>query len=113
VTKGLYSITINVVEAPGAGKILMPIHVVVKLNFGTIVYATNINLLISLDTGTIVFNFDNLISLGADTAMFSGTGTLAPAQPENEGIELSVQTGDPTAGDGTLVIYLWYIKLVL
>ncbi|GAG67338.1 unnamed protein product [marine sediment metagenome] len=109
----LNSVPLELVEAPGTGSILMPITAIVKYYYGTIVYATNLNLIILLDNGTIVLNFNNLISLGADTVMFSGTGTLAPAQLENEGIELSVQTGDPTAGDGTLVVHLWYINIVL
>lgn len=106
----LNSVPKELVVAPGAGYILMPIHAIVKYHFGTISYATNLNVILGLDTGALILTFSNLINQVVDAVRFSNAGILGNNQPENEGIELSVQIGDPTAGDGNLDVYLWYIK---
>ena len=106
----------TLVAAPGAGKILMPIHAIVKLNFGTIVYATNTDLEIVHNGLTApLMQFPAFITQAADwIAMIPLLNRLySAATAENKSLDLNCDTGDPTGGDGNIDIYLWYIILEL
>ncbi len=108
----LFSAPKELVEAPGAGYILMPIHSIVKLNFGTIAYGNvNNDPQIKVQGATdYIMVFINILSEAADFRMFRAIREINIDQPENAAIILT-EDAEPTLGDGTLVIHLWYIKL--
>lgn len=109
----LFSAPKELVEAPGVGYILMPINAVAFMHFGTIAYDnTNDDPEIKTATGTKNMGFTNILSEVADKIMFQPLGLATGAQVENEALILTEDV-DPTLGDGTLTIYLWYIKLEL
>ncbi len=107
------SAPLELVEAPGAGYILIPILAVWNYDFVSVVYGANVDLDIRLDTGGIILQQAGLIALGANRIVFSGIGTLGGAQIANNAIILTEPSGDPTGGDGTLTISLWYVILKL
>lgn len=103
----------ELVEAPGAGKILMPIHSIAKLHYGTVAYdGINNDPEIKTATGTKNMGFSNILSEVADKIIFQPLLSSSEAQAENEALILT-ENVDPTLGDGTLTIYLWYIILEL
>ena len=109
----LNSVPKTLVAAPGAGYLLMPIGIVIDYDYGTITYATNTDLALTNDSGDEIRKVDNVLTQVADfTSM--GVVPLFPATGrKNESLKLRVNTGDPTAGNGSLTVYLWYINLEL
>jgi hypothetical protein len=117
--KALNSSPKQLVAAPGAGKILIPTFAMVKYTYGTIPYATNTSGAIDYPS---VFN--GLIDLS--NTSYSGSAnkmtyaamlkdpysdTLASA--ENKALTFWNPSADPTAGDGTLTVHLWYKEITL
>ena len=101
------------VTAPGAGFILMPIFAITDYDYITAAYATNTDLSI-VHNGEVakLIDVQGVISQVADiiqTGVLSGLRGLI----SNKALELTELTGDPTGGDGTLTVYLWYINLEL
>ena len=112
----LNSVPQTLVAAPGAGKILMPIHAIVKLNFGTIVYGTNTGLGVVYDgLTTQLLSLAFVIDQASDLFHYPQMDiwTRSAATSENKALDLHCATGDPTGGDGNIDIYLWYINLEL
>jgi len=110
------SVAQTLVAAPGAGYVLMPIHAIVKLNFGTIVYATNINVGIVHDgLTTQLIGINAVINQASDWIRLTSLtgGAYASATAENKALDIMCATGDPTGGDGSIDVYLWYINLEL
>ena len=102
----------SLVVAPGAGNIIFPINVAAYLHFGTVVYATNISIDIRHTTGTnYLMSLAGLIDKAADRIV--GAASQYTPLIINEPLILTEPTGNPTGGDGTLTIYLWYINLEL
>ena len=109
--------TVFPIDAPGAGYILLPITSLVSYDFVSVVYGTNTTIGIYY-TGGVLPIYDltqvpgtDIITLGADA--ISSYNAVPNIPIENATLELREPTGDPTGGDGTLVIYLWYIILKL
>lgn len=106
----------TIVPAQGAGKFIMPLSVLFKVNFGTTAYATNTNLRIKQGA-----SFDPLITVNSVLAQIADTlipkvfapNITASSYSLNEPLQVYVQTGNPTAGDGTIDIYVSYIVITL
>lgn len=103
----------TLVAAPGAGKIVFPINLIIKYSYGATPYATNTALRINYDQGGTIWDFATLISESVDRVLFRGVHDSDNWRPENRVLLLREITGDPTAGDGTLTIHLWYKILTL
>ena len=101
------------VAAPGVGQMLVPITLVIVYNYGTITYATNTTIALTNDSGD-ELGQDNAVLL--EVADYESIGAI-PAFPRrgriNESIKIRVNIGNPTAGNGNLDVYLWYINLEL
>lgn len=103
----------TLVSAPGAGKMLIPIHGVCYYHFVTTAYdATNNDPQIKTVSGPMDILFTNVLSQAADYIVAPGNQAASAEKVENEAIILTEDV-DPTLGDGTLTIYLWYINLTL
>lgn len=104
---------IQLIAAPGAGKMIMVLSFAGNLTYNTATYATNTSGQL-VQGATLVRTF----SLAFTT---SGQIYLAPSSPplalsstlENQSISFSTQTGDPTAGDGTIDLHLTYTVITL
>ena len=110
----LFSAPKELVEAPGAGKMAAPIHAICKYHFVTTPY-DNVNDDIQINTegaATYLIIFNNMLSRVADWRGVRSIRQLDIDQPENARIILTEDV-DPTGGDSTLTVYLWYIILTL
>lgn len=107
----------EIIVVPGAGKILIPQLIIARTNYGTITYATNTTLQLMWDSTTQALDTMNLaraedyIEMFNDVSAGSNLGVLA--NYENKNLTLKTLTGNPTAGDGTMDIFLWYRILTL
>ena len=103
----------ELVAAPGAGYMLMPIHAITDYSYLTAPYATNTDLTI-IHSGEVpkLLDVQGVINQVVDKIQ---TGVLSEIKAliSNKALNLTELTGDPTGGSGTLTIYLWYINLEL
>lgn len=119
--KALNTTPIALVAAPGAGFAVVPIAVMGRLTFGTVAYATNTTLNVGYTAGSDpLYTNTSLLTTttGAPIQPFfplaqSGTGNNDNEYIANAALNLSVPTGNPTAGDGLLDVYISYIILPL
>lgn len=102
----------QLVAAPGAGKILVPVSVAYKFTFGSVAYTTNLNLRLRMGF-TLTQNAGILGLSGNAYAMQPLAGGVVSADVSNTAINLDVATGNPAAGDGTLIVYVSYVTITL
>lgn len=102
----------TLVPAPGSGKIIRPLSYFFNMTFGGNPYATNTQLISRIGSvGTFVTNTTSLPA-GTDhvSFMIPITAVLNGADDyTNAPLTLSTNSGNPTAGDGTLNVYVTYI----
>ena len=111
-----FATPIEIVETPGVGKILTPILLIAKTNYGTITYATNTTM--TLRWNSVTATLDNISLARTEDYIeieneYGGGLASAEGNVANQNLTLKTATGNPTAGDGTMTIYLWYIILTL
>lgn len=110
---------VELAPAPGLGKVLKAENIVIKYDYVTAAYATNTKLLIvNGTTNEEQWGMVNVINQVISSIKgFINDNSAAPHSvqmlKENQSLDLMVETGNPTAGDGTLTVYLWYINLEL
>lgn len=108
----LNSVPVEIIPAPGAGKMILILSADAILIYNTITYATNTDLQLKYSTGTTV----------AEAAGFLAA-TNSPCKPllrvynsgvaviqaiENKAVLATVATGDPTAGNSLIRILISY-----
>jgi hypothetical protein len=111
---------ITVIAAPGAGKMINILSVATKITFGTAAYAANTQLSLKYvgaaynactDASTLVsgasrtLRWDQVVST---TASATNTQML-----ENAGVQITVNTGNPTTGDSSVDYYIYYVITTL
>jgi hypothetical protein len=104
----LNSSPVQLVAAPGANKVVQVLSVLFKYTFVSAAYATNTTLQIKLGS-------DVYVAVGS---VISETHTfwegiipfdfVSAADIANQPVTITVQTGNPTAGNSTLKVYLSY-----
>jgi hypothetical protein len=110
----LNSTPIILAPAPGTGKAIEFVGGFARLIFNTTAYATNTVLQIVTDTANEfqATNLDTLASTVTRACIFTLDGYSATTNQtqivENKALTLIASTGNPTAGDGTLVVYGTY-----
>jgi hypothetical protein len=105
------------VAAQGANTLIVPINLVMRYNYGTIDYATNLGIILDEAGGLFTTTFTNALS-GSSTKLISKavipTTSVSPTSLNvNQSLKLTVGTGNPTAGDGTVDAYITYIVVNL
>jgi len=96
---------IELIAAPGAGYMIDVLSLVFKFNYNSIAYATNTSMKPRYDTSLTPFSsFD--ISSGVSYIIKDETFTVNIL--ENKSVEIFTDSGDPTAGNSTIDIYLTY-----
>ena len=108
----------SIVAAPGAGKVIRVLSAVMRLNFVTQAYTSNVVSAIQY-SGTSTNIISNSVIGASETtiseqlASTSVSYTPATSDPANKAIVLKATAGDPTTGDCTLDVYLsyWVIQL--
>lgn len=111
---------IQLIAAPGVGYSYDVLNVYGKFTKVTNPYTTNNTLQIFFDNPPMVVFMNNILLLGSTaTRMYQflrqnpSTSTAASQISENSAVKINVLTGNPTAGDGTLTIYVSYRILTL
>jgi len=108
----------TLIAAPGSGKLIRVLSIVEKLNYGSATYATNILQQFRYTGTTTVIANNSLLGSTENTiaeqlASTAVTYSTATSDPVNKAVELTVQTGNPTTGDGTLDVYVTYTVITL
>lgn len=109
--KALNTTPITLVAAQGSGYAIQPLSVLFHYNYSTAAYATNTNLQVWYNGYTNNLITSNTVLLGvASTYSLSlpVSGTLTAADLDNKALVLTVLTGDPVTGAGTLDVYVTY-----
>lgn len=106
---------IELVAAPGVGKVIVPSVISFSIIFNSIAYTTNLDLALIFDTGAVSTTIDSsLLGKTADTIYsvalnLSGGDGLLP----NKKLSVTVRTGNPAAGNSPMDVYIWYQILTL
>ena len=106
----LNSTPLTIVSAPGAGYAIEVISASAKLTYGTVQYATNTVLQLVTTGGndaqvdwisTFLSTSGNAI--GRAVNIYDKSNLI-----ENAALTVTVETGDPTAGDSDITVYVYY-----
>jgi hypothetical protein len=98
---------IELIPAPGANKVIVPLSIFISANYNTTQYTTN-------TSGRIILNDKVVSDLDISFAASGQYVTSIVVENDlvydliNQPLEFDTQTGNPTAGDGTLDIYITY-----
>ncbi len=112
---------ITLVAAPGSGKTIVPISVIGRMNFLTAAYATNLQLQVKYSAGADAL-FVNSTLLAATSGnpiqpLFPvAAGSVTGNDNEyiaNADLLITVGTGNPATGAGTLDLYITYAVVTL
>jgi len=108
----LNSAPIEIVAAPGAGYAIEVLSAVFSMTYNSIPYATNTVIQLKT-TGSTKAQFQDNILKG-DTTQYlninlSSVGLISDTKIlDNAGVDVTVNTGNPTAGDSDIKIYVTY-----
>jgi hypothetical protein len=108
---------IEIVAAPGAGYAIEVISASMKMVYNSATYATNTSLEL-LTAGATNSQASTVIKNSASTIRrFADATTLASATAtqlvDNAALNVTVSSGDPTAGDSDITIYVTYRIITL
>jgi hypothetical protein len=108
---------IEIVAAPGAGYAIEVISASMKMVYNSATYATNTSLELitagatNSQASTVIKNSASTIRRFADaTTLASATATQLV---ENAALNVTVASGDPTAGDSDITVYVTYRIITL
>lgn len=113
----LSTIPVTLIAAQGAGTYINVLSAAFRMNFGSIAYATNTTLRLEIGsmnpvvtTNTIIASATNdwIVSSPTQSLEVSGTPDWV-----NILLRAKILTGNPTAGNGTLDIYITYNVITL
>jgi len=110
----LNSVPIEIVAAPGAGFAIEVLSASMKIVFNSVAYATNTDIDLKINTlsdGLFTTDISQNASIitNLEDAGSSGSATSV----ENEALMVSVRSGNPTAGDSDIKIYVTYRIITL
>lgn len=114
----LYATPLEIVAAPGAGYAIQVISASFKLTYNSVAYATNTGLQLIADTATISQMKTNtcIDSTATQHIIFEGVpaATASDTQViENKSLKVQVPTGNPTAGNSDITVYVCYRLITL
>ncbi len=102
------SVPVDIIAAPGANRVLVPVAAFVYYDYNSIAYATNVDFQLQIN-GRLVFNVASMLDQVADQfVLMSVTNSgVTSSTYANQALKFKVTTGDPTAGNSPI-----YIKVV-
>jgi hypothetical protein len=95
------------VSAPGANKVIVPTSIITKFKWNSIAYATNTTIdfkVGSIATGTLSSAF--LAATASTVALTNSFNNFVTGF--NTDLVFQVRTGNPTAGDSAITVYITY-----
>lgn len=113
----LNSVPIEIVSAQGAGTAIQVMSASFKMVYGTTQYATNYNIQL-LTSGAIVqqAEVEGLNASVSNIRAFEISHTNVPTGTqiiENAALNVTVETGNPTAGDSDITVYVYYRVIIV
>jgi len=96
-----------IVSAQGAGTVIEVVSAFVKVDFNSAAYATNTDLQLMTSKGSINLARNTGILLSTSSAIKSFAVTEGDII-ENADLEVTVRTGNPTAGDSDIEVFVLY-----
>lgn len=113
----LSTVPITLIVAPGAGKYINVLSAAFRMNFGSIAYATNTTLRLEIGSMNPIVTTNTIIAASTnDWIVSSPTQSLeVSGTPDwvNTLLRAKILTGNPTAGNGTLDIYITFNVITL
>jgi len=107
----LNSIPVELVAAPGAGYAIEVINASLKMVYNSVAYATNTSVQLLVSGAAQYQSAFNGSVLSSASSTFNSIGKSALAGTnviENAALNVTVGTGDPTAGDSDIEIFVLY-----
>jgi hypothetical protein len=107
---------IEIVAAPGVGYAIEVISASVKIDFNSAAYATNTILQLTADgaTPSQVKWASGVLATSSDLFVKSiESSTTSPQIIENADLNVTVNSGNPTAGDSDITVYVTYRIITL
>lgn len=107
----LNSVPVEIVAAPGAGYAVQVINAAFNIDFNSVAYATNTTLEVVTNTATTAQVKCEITSTSNQFGTLSSAVIGNPTETqiiENAALNVSVQTGDPTAGNSDIEIKVLY-----
>lgn len=108
----LNSTPLTIVAAQGVGTVIQVISASVKIDFNTTPYATNIQLQIISSGSVKAQHSQNVLDASVSTVRFLAEQAATVATDtqllENADLQVTVRTGDPTAGDSDITVTVLY-----
>ena len=101
----------TIVSAQGAGKAIEVVSASVKVDFNTTAYATNTGMLLITDTATSQQANADIGATVAQVGKFRTTEVGSPSLTQliaNQALTVTVDSGDPTAGDSDIEVFVLY-----
>lgn len=116
-----YASPVELVPAPGAGKIVLPLMILTTMDYNSAAYATNTTMRFGWDDATagtaVLYGTQaSIINQTTDmTAWFlpASSSVASLTSAVNKNFCFSVSTGNPTAGNSGLSIYTIYLIITL
>lgn len=107
---------IKVIDAPGVGSSIVVISALFDYTYVSSAYATNVTLQVYTDTATApqaaAVILDSTTSRQVRLSLSTGSiGASDTMVIENKALYVTVPTGNPTAGDGTGVLTVWFLTI--
>lgn len=103
----LFTNPIKLTPNPGVGKYIIADKVFLKYDFGTVGYNSPGNLNITMGAGNNVFQFGNYLFSGSSKRTQFAPISVIQLQ-ENTALQIESTLGNPTVGDGTLEVIIYY-----
>jgi len=107
----LNSTPLTIVAAQGAGTAIDVLSASMKMTYNSVAYATNTTLELKINGGSssqMQFASQILSSASDVFNKVIGNTTTSTNMVENADLQVSVLTGDPTAGDSDITVYVLY-----
>jgi hypothetical protein len=114
----LFATPLEIVAAPGAGYAIQVISASYKSTFNSVAYATNTTIQLQ-STGATAVQCSTFINFTVSThrhfaeAAISGAGAASTQIIENVPLMVNVATGNPTAGNSDIKVYVLYRIITL
>ncbi len=105
---------LTIVAAQGSGIAIVVHRAVMDYTFLTAAYSTNTGLALITDTATNPQGLNQISASASCASAFgydSSSGYASSQILANKALKLQIQTGNPTAGSGTMVVTVWYTTL--
>ena len=105
---------LDIVAAPGAGYAIEVVAASYKLTYNSIAYATNTRLQLITDTADVAQSSSVSTALAATVTQMSDINTINNPTAlqtkiiENKSLKVQVSTGNPTAGNSDIKVYVLY-----